>query len=318
MNPNSHHGKMMSCYEAVRIKAKERILNCKKCEKEYILFITDRKFNEGEYRKHCSRSCANGRIHTEETKSKISISSLSSSRVEDERVRRKNTVYASYIDKICPTCKMSFKVRPHKRNKIYCNRKCAIKDAKGLMANRKNIGGYREGSGIGKRSTYKGFNMDSTLELSVAKYLDVHNFNWIKNTKRFYLEWNGVKTYYIPDFYFPDLNLYLETKGFWWKDKKEKTLHAAFVNGINLVFLLQKDWERDNTLLLTMLSLDKKTEIEEKFAPEAELVQAAEFQSASFVGSNPIRSTSDNTGIKFEVFTANIAGRDYSRLRVLQ
>lgn len=51
---------------------KERILKCKKCGKEYTLLLTDSQFDKGKYKKYCSRSCANSKQHSEETKRKIS------------------------------------------------------------------------------------------------------------------------------------------------------------------------------------------------------------------------------------------------------
>ena len=53
---------------------KERKLICKKCGKEYILNLTDKEFESKKYSKFCSRSCANSRQHSEETKRKISQS----------------------------------------------------------------------------------------------------------------------------------------------------------------------------------------------------------------------------------------------------
>ena len=50
---------------------KERKLICKKCGKEYILNLTDKEFENGKYSKFCSRSCANSRQHSEETKLKL-------------------------------------------------------------------------------------------------------------------------------------------------------------------------------------------------------------------------------------------------------
>ena len=50
---------------------KEYKFNCKECGKEYILKLTDKQFEEGKFSKFCSRSCANTRHHSDETKQKI-------------------------------------------------------------------------------------------------------------------------------------------------------------------------------------------------------------------------------------------------------
>lgn len=54
-------------------KRKKYYLNCKKCNKLYLLLITDNSFLKGKYRKNCSQSCANSRNHSIKTKILISI-----------------------------------------------------------------------------------------------------------------------------------------------------------------------------------------------------------------------------------------------------
>ena len=49
-------------------------LICQKCGKEYSLELTESQFLKGKYRHFCSKSCANTRKHSEETKQKISQS----------------------------------------------------------------------------------------------------------------------------------------------------------------------------------------------------------------------------------------------------
>lgn len=51
-------------------------LICYKCGKEYELELTEEQYKNGKYRKNCSRSCANSRLLTNETKLKISNSLL--------------------------------------------------------------------------------------------------------------------------------------------------------------------------------------------------------------------------------------------------
>ncbi len=65
-----------SCIKQNKIRKKERIeykCKCEKCGKEYIIVCTETDFLK---KKHffCSRSCANSRNHSEETKLKIRIS----------------------------------------------------------------------------------------------------------------------------------------------------------------------------------------------------------------------------------------------------
>ena len=79
---------------------------------------------------------------------------------------------------------------------------------------RGTIGGYRIGSGRSKGSWYKNEYMDSSYELEYAKWLDKNKIKWIKNKIKFPYIFEGKERYYIPDFYLPDTDEYIEIKGF--------------------------------------------------------------------------------------------------------
>lgn len=57
-------------------------LICQKCGKEYSLELTESQFLKGKYKHFCSRSCANTRQHSEETKQKISRGVLNNINVD--------------------------------------------------------------------------------------------------------------------------------------------------------------------------------------------------------------------------------------------
>lgn len=59
--------------------------------------------------------------------------------------------------------------------------------------------------------------MDSTWEVAMAQRLDSLEITWVRdpNMKLQYLTKGGRKRNYIPDFYLPDLDLYIEVKGYW-------------------------------------------------------------------------------------------------------
>lgn len=57
-------------------------LICQKCGKEYSLELTESQFLKGKYKHFCSKSCANTRHHSEETKRKISQSVLNNINVD--------------------------------------------------------------------------------------------------------------------------------------------------------------------------------------------------------------------------------------------
>lgn len=79
--------------------------------------------------------------------------------------------------------------------------------------------GWRPGGGRCKKIKYISpfageVTLDGTWELIVARYLDLINIKWERNTKRFpYIKKSGVKSYYVPDFYVKDWKTYIEIKG---------------------------------------------------------------------------------------------------------
>ena len=59
--------------------------------------------------------------------------------------------------------------------------------------------------------------MDSTWEVIMATRLDELEVNWERdpNMKLEYRTRGGRKRNYIPDFYLPELDIYVEVKGYW-------------------------------------------------------------------------------------------------------
>jgi len=162
----------------------------------------------------------------------------------DERVKKFGETYSRNI-------KLG-KIKPSMKGKKHTKR---TKEKIGEAIKGKT-GGYREGGGRSKGEYYKDFYFDSQFEIEVAKDLDKEKIKWRRNTKRFYFEWNGKKTYYIPDFYFEDHDLYLETKGYWYsKEKFDKTIYCVKKYNLNWCLIMQTDYfkykNKFNDLFLT-------------------------------------------------------------------
>lgn len=91
-----------------RITKNNKQLRCQKCGMPYTVYVSDKAFNAGNYTKHCSRSCANGRIKTEEVKQKV-------------RESLKNFYSHPAINPLlreCRYCKSMF--ASHHKNGVYC------------------------------------------------------------------------------------------------------------------------------------------------------------------------------------------------------
>ena len=64
-----------------------------------------------------------------------------------------------------------------------------------------------------KKVKYKDILLDSSWEMFFAIWCDDNQVTWERNKKGFEYQWNGKRIYY-PDFYLPELDLYIEIKGY--------------------------------------------------------------------------------------------------------
>ena len=77
-----------------------------------------------------------------------------------------------------------------------------------------------------------------TWELQIAKWLNEHNILWVKRKLVQYQTDDGVNKMYIPDFYLPTTNQYIETKGMFPEADKIKMRNVLISNpGIEIFFI---------------------------------------------------------------------------------
>lgn len=116
MNPNKKEiiEKILKTKNQIK---NEKILNCEKCGKEYVINVTEHIFNGGSYKKYCSYQCSNSREWDNEHKIKIS-SSLKKFNELKPKKEIKNVV------RICLNCNTHFECKETSKRK-YCNFKCA-------------------------------------------------------------------------------------------------------------------------------------------------------------------------------------------------
>lgn len=204
-----------------------RILKCKECENEY---TTNRKSSM-----FCSLSCSAkyNNSHrdwnlewTDERRLKAANAVLSSK----AGFMKDPVFYASkgvkpLIKKQCNHCGCSFEVKPCKRNRLYCSKKCS------------GHHNYHPNSTKATRCMYNGFALDSGAELAFAKLLDTHHISWIKNQIKFFnfTDLNGKIRKYYPDFYLPDYDWWVEIKGKRYS-RPDDHLRLKSVSNIELMF----------------------------------------------------------------------------------
>lgn len=76
----------------------------------------------------------------------------------------------------------------------------------------------------GKGQYYKNIYMRSSYEIKFAKYLDKSGIKWYYEPKYFELKLDNKITTYTPDFFLPKTKEYIEIKGWWRHNSKEKFL----------------------------------------------------------------------------------------------
>lgn len=236
--------KCLNCEKEV--KRKTRFFCSNKCRGEYKIkenptekytvtcFICGEKFEVFERKNkypskekyYCSRNCANKRIHSEETKKKISdgikgvyikdTTYADRCKNNNKRNKIKDGIY-SKVEIICIGCGKNFLAYQCVQDRKFCSKDCYHKNIKRLYKtlNDKTLmsGGYRGSSPErGKCGWYKNYWCDSSWELAWIIYNLDHDIKFKRNNEKFEYIFNGKKLNYIPDFKIDDN--YIEIKGY--------------------------------------------------------------------------------------------------------
>jgi predicted nuclease of restriction endonuclease-like RecB superfamily len=85
--------------------------------------------------------------------------------------------------------------------------------------------------------------MDSTWEVACANRLDELGIRWIRNPslKLKYITRGRRARNYIPDFYLPDHDVYIEVKGYWTEAAKHKMKSVQALNDVKIIILESLD-----------------------------------------------------------------------------
>jgi hypothetical protein len=163
----------------------------------------------------CSKSCANrSRSVSKETKEKI-----------------RNSIHARFPKREipCKHCGSIFVIDRKQRKRNVCNPICdrgkEFKSKQLSKSLKGKTGGYRIGGGRGHGGYVDGMWMDSTWEIELAKKLNDLSIAWERDTGKHrltYVDTEGSVRNYFPDFYLPDFNTYIEVKGYWTSETKQK------------------------------------------------------------------------------------------------
>jgi hypothetical protein len=101
----------------------------------------------------------------------------------------------------------------------------------------KDVGWYHVKNILGEEYIVRG-----TWEKRVADELNSLNILWKRKVYLVYKK-NGVKHLYSPDFFIPTTKKYLEIKGYFSEEDKEKLKLVSEQNGVKITLLFKKDLE---------------------------------------------------------------------------
>ena len=169
-------------------------LTCPKCGKKFVIRISKYQLDKGDYRRFCSRTCANSRQFDKESNIKRSESLKE---FYKEHLINIQHYYKTYK---CKCCGKEFNMSEprYSTSRIYCSKECSDKWMKENVYSKS--GGYRKGSGRSKHGWYKGFYCDSTYELAYLIYCLDHNIDIKRSTDVFEYSIDGMIHQYHPDF----------------------------------------------------------------------------------------------------------------------
>ena len=190
-------------YKAHRVaceKLHDRSGQCECCKKP---IQKDRRFCSS----HCVAINRNAENNVQPDSVKTKISASLSGRVLNP---------LRYAPRNCKNCNLPYSPKKPTIEAKYCSIECGkAGQKKNLSASLKGrSGGPREGGGRGKGGHYNGVWLDSTWEIKYAKHLDSKGIAWHRPTERFPYVFDGQQKNYIPDFWLPEIESYVEIKGY--------------------------------------------------------------------------------------------------------
>lgn len=240
---------------------------CKKCKKKYELTLTKRNFETKQYRKHCSRKCANSRSQTEETKNKIR--KKLAGHIYENGIRYKKH---EDIILICQNCGGIKKVTYGNRKMKFCSINCAcsyLNHTRMTVKTKSKLSRATSRSYKNGRKIYGGRTKWIEIETSIGKIKVQGSYevrtcrildqwkeigkikNWEYTQDRFeYIGYDRKNHYYLLDFkIFTDGGFYyLEPKG-WIRTNDLLKWNAIRKLNYKLIVWFKKDIKREEKLL---------------------------------------------------------------------
>ena len=220
-------------------------VTCDKCNKEFEV-VEREKLHPQKEKYHCSRSCANSREHTEESKLKTSNTIKKLIKEGNDIGFVKKFTESKIYEITCPQCNNIFKTK--NKTQKFCSLSCSGKYNKWNNHDKVNWSevnkkSYQNGhnyvaGGTSKWHDYKNIRVQGTYELRACYILDrwketskIRDWEYTKDRIQYIGIDNKIHSYILDFKIFENDNTfyYLETKGYIrendvqkWKTTKEK------------------------------------------------------------------------------------------------
>jgi len=137
-------------------------------------------------------------------------------------------------------------------NNHFFNKKHKLKTKEKMRINHADVSG-KKNVNYGKQmnndkkiyyhnTPFQGLILFHRWDRKYAQYLDLNNIKYYYEYKAFELVLNNKYTTYTPDFYLPNTNEYIEIKGWWRRNSKEKFLKFKEIyKDIKITLLMEED-----------------------------------------------------------------------------
>lgn len=212
--------------------------HCKLCEKTFLSYPSQQ-------RSYCSKKCQND-------SKKVSISQRICEHCGNVFLGKLSDLNAFYCSrecfhkagremKTCVTCLTKFEVKKSDGHIQRCSRKCQFIDQSNgkIKIHLNGRTGYR--TDLGMRDYFK-----SSLEADYARFLEYFGIQYSYESKTFLTD-NGA---YTPDFFLPELNLFVELKGVETTEKSYNKMmtknlakqKAVLEQGCKIITITQKEF----------------------------------------------------------------------------
>lgn len=213
-------------------------ISCYKCNKSFQIQEREKLFPTKEYY-YCSRSCANSRIHSEFTKSKISTSLIESPFIKKRIINKKST-----------TTKQCFFCKKETINNKFCSKSCAKKHymSQGDIA-----------SIMGRKSVAKQKKIKRSKNEIYFGELCLNKFSKVLFNEPLFNGWDA-------DIIVPDLKIAILWNGKWHYEKITKTHSVEQVQNRDKIKLKEIENSGYRTYVVKDMGKYNKEFVEKEFA----------------------------------------------------